>query len=88
MDIPFEDIGGARSQAVSLDSAYQGMVLLRNDFDLLPLSPCVSSIAVIGPLANSSDLSGNYYEEACPDGTLECIHPLYTVLQNRASSVS
>lgn len=88
MDIPFEDIGGARSQAVSLDSAYQGMVLLRNDFDLLPLSPDVSSIAVVGPLANSSDLAGNYYEQACPDGSLDCIPPLYTVLKNRASSVS
>lgn len=88
MDIPFEDIGGARSQAVSSESASQGMVLLRNDFELLPLASGVSSIAVIGPLANSSDLAGNYYEQACPDGTLSCIPPLFQVLQGRASSSS
>jgi xylan 1,4-beta-xylosidase len=89
LDIPFEDIGGDVSRAVSLESGTQGMVLLRNDFNLLPINRDLApSIAVIGPLGNSSDLAGNYYEQACPDGTLNCIPTLFQSLSNLSLSLN
>lgn len=42
----------AENQALALEVAHQGIVLLRNEGNLLPLSKSVKSIAVIGPNAD------------------------------------
>ena len=52
--IPFEAIDADEHRALAFDAALQGMVLLRNDDALLPLTPGVQAIAVIGPLGNLS----------------------------------
>lgn len=49
--------------ALSLESARQSMTLLRNEGNLLPLSPSVSHIAVIGPNTNVARY-GDYEDEA------------------------
>ncbi len=47
-----EVIGCAAHRQVALESAYQSIVLLKNDEDLLPLSDDLGRIAVIGPNAD------------------------------------
>jgi len=48
-------------QQLALDAAREGIVLLKNDGNLLPLSQSAKSIAVIGPDAdNASNLFGDY----------------------------
>ena len=48
-------------------------VLLRNDMNLLPLTPGVA-IACIGPhCLTTEDLMGNYFEQRCADGSFDCV---------------
>lgn len=47
-----EVIGCAEHRAVALESAYQSLVLLKNEGDLLPLGADIKRIAVIGPNAD------------------------------------
>lgn len=48
-------------QQLALDAAREGIVLLKNDGNLLPLKKTVKSIAVIGPNANDTEnLFGDY----------------------------
>ncbi len=53
-----------------MEGAAQGLVLISNNNNALPLSPG-KSIAVIGPLAAANyALMGDYYADAvCPGGT-------------------
>jgi len=54
-------VGEKASQAASLDAARQGMVLLKNDNDLLPF-PSMGKIAVIGQASNDTNaLTGSYH---------------------------
>jgi beta-glucosidase len=46
------------SRAVALRAAQEGITLLKNENALLPLGPGVHSVAVIGPLAQSTYLGG------------------------------
>jgi len=46
------------SRAVALQAAREGISLLKNENSLLPLGPGVHSVAVIGPLAQSTYLGG------------------------------
>jgi beta-glucosidase len=46
------------SRAVALKAAQEGISLLKNENSLLPLGPGVHSVAVIGPLAESTYLGG------------------------------
>jgi len=65
---PYVDVAHAKQvmhsrkhQQLALDAALEGIVLLKNENNLLPLKKDVKSIAVIGPNANSaSDLFGDY----------------------------
>ena len=80
MQIPFEAIDSPAHQALAFESGLQGMVLLRNDASLLPLAVSTGgsprTIAVIGPLGDSHDLAGNYYEEICAGGVQTCVPTL------------
>ena len=60
--IPFEAIGSAEHLALAAESASQGLVLLRNDRGLLPLTAGLHTLAVIGPFGNDPGVAGNYYE--------------------------
>jgi beta-glucosidase len=58
---PLATIDSAEHRALALRSARESMVLLKNDKGILPLSPNVKTIAVIGPEANLVvALEGNY----------------------------
>jgi beta-glucosidase len=65
---PYADVAHAKQvvhsqehQQLALDAAREGIVLLRNESNLLPLKRDVKSIAVIGPNANdASNLFGDY----------------------------
>lgn len=46
---------------LALEAARQGIVLLKNEQKFLPLDKhVISSLAIIGPLANSTNLGGGY----------------------------
>ncbi len=58
---PLGTIDSAEHRALALRSARESMVLLKNDKGILPLSPNVKTIAVIGPEADLVvALEGNY----------------------------
>jgi beta-glucosidase len=54
-------------QRLALDAAHEGIVLLRNEGNLLPLKKDLKSIAVIGPNGdNSMNLFGDYFPQVVP----------------------
>lgn len=54
-------------QQLALQAAHEGIVLLKNEKDLLPLNRDLRSIAVIGPNAdNASNLFGDYAPQVVP----------------------
>lgn len=56
-----KDVCSTEHKKLALEAARQGIVLLKNEMKFLPLDKhVVSSLAVIGPLANSTDLGGGY----------------------------
>lgn len=57
-----EDVCTSAHKKLALDAARQGIVLLKNDKNFLPLNKsAVSSLAIIGPLANNiSQMGGGY----------------------------
>lgn len=60
--IPYEVNDSEEHRALALRAARESLVLLRNRDRLLPLSPDVKSIAVIGPNAHDHQvLLGNYF---------------------------
>jgi beta-glucosidase len=60
--IPYEVNDCAEHRELAREAARQSIVLLKNEGGLLPLSPEISSIAVIGPNANSDSLlAANYH---------------------------
>ncbi|MFZ5893442.1 MAG: glycoside hydrolase family 3 C-terminal domain-containing protein [Myxococcota bacterium] len=60
--IPYEVNDRDEHRALALDAARASLVLLKNQDNLLPLSPSIKSIAVIGPNANDPHvLVANYF---------------------------
>ncbi len=60
--IPFEVNDCEKHHALALEAARESVVLLKNANGLLPLSPDLKSIAVIGPNANDDEvLVANYF---------------------------
>lgn len=56
-----QDVCSSEHKKLALEAAMQGIVLLKNDHKILPLDKhSISSLAVIGPLANSTKLGGGY----------------------------
>lgn len=56
------DICSSDHRKLALEAARQGIVLLKNDHKLLPLNKNhVSSLAIVGPMANNiSNMGGTY----------------------------
>ena len=56
-----KDVCSKEHRKLALEATRQGIVLLKNEQKLLPLNKHgVSSLALIGPLAKSTDLGGGY----------------------------
>ncbi|ESQ41007.1 hypothetical protein EUTSA_v10012725mg [Eutrema salsugineum] len=66
------DICSSGHRNLALEAARQGIVLLKNDHKLLPLNKNrVSSLAIIGPMANNiSNMGGTYTGKPCQQKTL------------------
>ncbi|KAG8384194.1 hypothetical protein BUALT_Bualt04G0092700 [Buddleja alternifolia] len=61
-----QDVCTSDHRKLALEAAKQGIVLLKNEQKLLPLDKRdISSLAVIGPLANSTNLGGGYTGVPC-----------------------
>lgn len=61
-----QDVCSSEHRRLTLDAARQGIVLLKNEQKFLPLDKTrVSSLAVIGPMANTSSLGGDYTGVPC-----------------------
>jgi beta-glucosidase len=59
--IPFSEVNSPEHRQLSLRAARESMVLLKNQDNILPLKSGLSSIAVIGPIAEYvQSLQGNY----------------------------
>ncbi len=72
----------AENQALALDAAREGIVLLRNERNLLPLKKDLRSIAVIGPNADApKNMLGDYTAKAV-------LQPVVTVLNGIRKAVS
>lgn len=56
--IPESVVGSDKHCAIARKIAQQGIVLLKNDSDLLPISPRIKNIIVTGPYANDAQLGG------------------------------
>lgn len=70
----------AEQRAAARKAAIQSAVLLRNEGKLLPLKPSISSIAVIGPLADSKiDIGGSWSLASHPADNVSILEGL----QNR-----
>ena len=54
------DINTTLAQTVSREAGLQGMVLLKNEQNILPLKAGTHSIAVVGPMAINQDLMSDY----------------------------
>nr|GEW68367.1 probable beta-D-xylosidase 7 [Tanacetum cinerariifolium] len=68
-------------QEIALEAARNGIVLLKNSAKLLPLKKTISSLAVIGPNANSAyTLVGNYAGPPCK--SIEPLKALYSYVKN------
>lgn len=76
---------GKEQRALALKAAEESFVLLRNQASdgrpkLLPISPSVKSIALIGPLADtSSEMLGTWYAKGSPEDVIK----LRTALEQR-----
>lgn len=56
-----QDVCTSKHKKLALEAARQGIVLLKNDKKFLPLNKhSVSSLAIIGPMANTTALGGGY----------------------------
>ncbi|GER30741.1 glycosyl hydrolase family protein [Striga asiatica] len=61
-----QDVCTEKHRKLALEAVRQGIVLLKNEQKLLPLDThFVSSLAIIGPLSNSTDLGGGYTGVPC-----------------------
>ncbi|KAL2551702.1 putative beta-D-xylosidase 6 [Forsythia ovata] len=61
-----QDVCNSEHEKLALEAARQGIVLLKNDQKYLPLHKhSISSLAIIGPLANSTNLGGGYTGVPC-----------------------
>ncbi|XP_047982689.1 probable beta-D-xylosidase 6 [Salvia hispanica] len=61
-----KDVCSKEHRKLALEATRQGIVLLKNEQKLLPLNKHgVSSLALIGPLAKSTDLGGGYTGVPC-----------------------
>lgn len=86
---PYADLGHAMAvvhskehQQLALDAAHEGIVLLKNQGNLLPLKKDVKSIAVIGPNAdNAMNLFGDYFSQVV-------LQPITTILGAVKAGVS
>ncbi|XP_022894659.1 probable beta-D-xylosidase 6 [Olea europaea var. sylvestris] len=60
------DVCSSEHKKLALEAARQGIVLLKNDKKFLPLHKhSISSLAIIGPMSNSTNLGGGYVGVPC-----------------------
>jgi beta-glucosidase-like glycosyl hydrolase len=79
--VPASAINTPEAQALNLLTTQESMVLLKHDGATLPLARG-KTIAIIGPHANATtDMTGNYLGQLCPDDGFGCIVSPFLALQ-------
>ena len=79
--VPASEVGTPAAQALNLLTTQESMVLLKHDGKTLPLARG-KTIAIIGPHANATtDMTGNYLGQLCPDNEFGCIVSPFLALQ-------
>lgn len=76
--VPYKSIGidvmnNADGKALALQAATEAIVLLKNDGNILPFSPAAmkgKTLAVVGPVANSSAIMMGGKSDYCPEHTV------------------
>lgn len=87
-----ESINNEEHQAISLDAALMGQILLAND-GVLPLKDGLD-VAVVGPMAEGPEkyLSSYAADDICYDGSHSCMTSIYEAIKaenaNGATSVA
>ncbi|PSS30636.1 Beta-D-xylosidase [Actinidia chinensis var. chinensis] len=73
-----QDVCTSKHKSLALEAVRQGIVLLKNEKKFLPLNKNrVSSLAIIGPMANRTDLGGGYTGVPCNPKSLLDAFPTY-----------
>ncbi|PSR87864.1 Beta-D-xylosidase [Actinidia chinensis var. chinensis] len=73
-----QDVCTLEHKSLALEAVRQGIVLLKNEKKFLPLNKNrVSSLAIIGPMANRTDLGGGYTGVPCNPKNLLDAFPAY-----------
>ncbi|WP_293905462.1 glycoside hydrolase family 3 C-terminal domain-containing protein [Phenylobacterium sp.] len=87
---PGGELRTARHQAIAFDAACEAMTLLKNDGGLLPLSPKLKTVALIGPNAARCLLQGGGSSQVVTDrvktpaeGLRDLLGPEVTVIEAR-----
>ena len=76
-----EVIGTPAAQALNLLTTQESMVLLKHDGMTLPLAKG-RKIGLIGPHSNATtDMTGNYLGQLCPDNSFDCLVSPYMAMQ-------
>ena len=90
--VPKDVVAQQSHIAAAKDAAAQGMVLLRNEKNTLPLSKAKTT-AAIGPIAEvRGTLIGNYFGQICPDSynkdgkeTFDCVDTMVSALNSSST---
>ncbi|KAL6953481.1 putative beta-D-xylosidase 6 [Sarracenia purpurea var. burkii] len=73
-----QDVCTSEHKTLALEAARQGIVLLKNEKTFLPLNKnSISSLAIIGPMANKTELGGGYTGVPCSPKSLLNAFPAY-----------
>jgi beta-D-xylosidase 4 len=81
--VPIDVVGSDAHQATNLLATLETMVLLKNDGNVLPISP-TAKVALIGPHANATEaLVGNYLGQLCKGGLSD-----FSCVQSVASGIA
>jgi len=89
---PYVDLAQAKQvmhssehQRLALDAAHEGIVLLKNAGNLLPLKKSLKTVAVIGPNADSaSNLFGDYSAQVVP----QHVNTILDAIKNKISATT
>ena len=79
----YDDVNSERHQAIQIEASLQGLVLLKNEQDLLPLEAGKQRIAVLGPMCQTrAGLMSDYEnDQSCYGGGHSCIPTIAESIQ-------
>ena len=81
-DSDWDLIDSTRHRQLAIEAAQQSMILLKNDNSILPLTPGLHTLALIGPHFDAREaLLSNYHGERCPGTVSNCIESPFEAIE-------